>query len=237
MTSPDPDAVAVERLLLRFVAAVVAFLLAAGVGLALTRNEELVDTVATGDGDGGAALERAAVGPLPGATLDAYELSARRRLSEARGRQTAVVSFRRYLTEGDARQVVSNATALLVAAPHGSPRSTGDLRTWAEEERAAAVAEKAELESLIPTVDDPAFATQYRRDVDRLERLLERIDPQGRIVFGAVVEADAVELRLIAKDGAVRLVDVAPADAGEITTFRGIRPEERDVANEPPTRP
>ena len=236
MASPEPDAVAVERLLLRFAAAIVAFLLAAGVGLALTRDEEIVDSVATG-GDGGAALERAAVGPLPGATLDAYERSAGRRLSEARGRQTAVVSFSRYLTEGDARQVVPNATALLVAAPHGSPRLTGDLAAWAEEERAAAEAEKAELESLIPTVDDPAFATQYRRDIDRLERLLERIDPQGRIVFGAVVEEDAAELRLIAKDGAVRLVDVALADAGEITTFRGIRPEERDVANEPPTRP
>ena len=237
MDSADPDSAAVERLLLRFVAAVIAFLLAAGVGFALARDEEIVDAVASGDGDGGAALERAAVGPLPGATLDAYERSARRRLAQARGRHTAVVSFRRYLTEGDARQVVPDATALLVAAPHGNPRVTSELGAWAVEERAAAEAEKAELESLIPTVDDPAFATQYRRDIDRLERLLERIDAQGRIVFGAVVEEDAIELRLIAKDGAVRLVDVASSDAGEITTFRGIRPEERDVANEPPTRP
>jgi hypothetical protein len=235
MASPDPDAASVERLLLRTASALIAFLLAGGIGFALARDEELVDAVATGDG--GAALERAAIGPLPGATLDAYERSARRRLSAAGERHIAVISFRRYLTEGDARQVAPKATALLVAAPHGGPRMVSDLAAWADEERSAAEAEKAELESLIPTVDDPAFATQYRRDIDRLERLLERIDPKGRIVFGAVVEGDAAELRAIAKEEAVRLVDVAAADAGQITTFRGIRPEERDVANEPPTRP
>ena len=235
MASAEPDAAAVERLLLRSAGALVVFLLAAGIGFALARDEQIVETAATGDG--GAALERAAIGPLPGATLDAYERGARRRLSEADGGRTAIVSFRRYLTEGDARTIVPHATALLVAAPHGSPRMVSDVAAWADEERAAAEVEKAELESLIPTVDDPAFATQYRRDIDRLERLLERIDAKGRIVFGAVVEEDAVELRLIAKDEAVRLVDVAAHDAGEVTTFRGIRPEEREVANEPPTRP
>lgn len=235
MDSPEPGAREVERLLLRSVAALVVFLLAAAIGVALTRDEEITGTVSTSDG--GAALERGTIGPLPGATLDAYERSARGRLSATTGRTTAVVNFSRYLTESDARAIVPDATALLVAAPYGAPRVVADVRAWAESERAAAQAEKAELEALIPTVEDPAFATQYRRDIDRLERLLDRIDPAGRIVFAAVVEADAADLRLIAKDEAVRLVDVARDGTGEVKTFRGIRPEESAVANEPPTRP
>lgn len=235
MPSPDPGTHEVERLLLRAVAALVLFLLAAGIGFALARDEEVVDTVTAGDGS--PALEKGIIGPLPGATLDAYERSARRRLSQADGKRSAVVSFRRYLTEAEAREKAPGATALLVAAPSGSPRMVTDVGLWAAEERAAAAEERDELEALIPTVDDPAFATQYRRDIVRLERLLDRIDPGGRIVYGVVVEGDAVELRALAKDGAVRLVDVSRPDAGEITTFRGLRPEETEVANEPPTRP
>ena len=235
MASAEPGVREVERLLLRSVGALVVFLLAAGIGLALSGDDEIVDNVVSGED--GATLEKGAIGPLPGATLEAYERSARRQLSEASGRRGAVVSFVRYLNEDDARELVPGATALLVAAPYGAPRMVDDIATWAEEERAAAEAEKGELEALIPTVEDQAFATQYRRDIARLDRLLERIDPKGRIVFGAVVEADAAELRVIAKDNAVRLVDVARPKAGKVTTFRGLRPEERDVANDPPTRP
>ena len=235
MHSPDPGAHEVERLILRSVGALVVFLLAAAIGVVLTRDEEIASTVATGDG--GAALEKGTIGPLPGATLDAYERSARRALSRATGRRVAVVSFSRYLTENDAREIVPAATALLVAAPHGNPRVVEDVGSWADTEREVAEAEKAELEALIPTVEDPAFATQYRRDIARLERLLDRIDPSERVVFGAVVEDDAVELRRISREGAVRLVDVARPGAGEVNTFRGLRPEERAVANEPPTRP
>lgn len=235
MHSADPGTQEIERLLLRSMGALVIFLLAAAIGVALTRDEEIAATVASGDGR--VALEKGTIGPLPGATLDAYERSARRSLSQATGRRVAVVSFNRYLTETDAREIVPGARALLVAAPNGPPRVVDDVGIWAETERDAAEAEKAELESLIPTVEDPAFATQYRRDIARLERLLDRIDPAGRVVFGAVIEDDAVELRLIAKDGAVRLVDVARPGAGEVNTFRGLRPEERAVANDPPTRP
>ena len=235
MDSPDPGAIEVERLLLRAAAAFVAFLLAAGVGFALSREEDAADTLSK-PGDG-AALEQGTIGPLPGATLEAYERSARRTLAEAEGRLDAVVSFSRYLTEADARAIVPGGSPLLVAAPSGSPRVVTDLAAWATEERAAAEAERGELEALIPTVDDPAFATQYRRDIARLERLRDRIDPGGRIVYGVVVKDDVRELRALAKHRDVRLVDVARPGVGEVTTFRGIRPEETDVANEPPTRP
>lgn len=235
MASPEPSPAAVERLLLRSAGALVIFLLAAGIGLALARDEDSVERI--GVPDGGAALEKGTIGPLPGSTLAAYERSARGALSEATGRRQAVVSFRRYMSESDAREMVPGATALLVAAQSGTPRAVSDVGTWAKEERDSAEAEKAELEALIPTVEDPAFAAQYRRDIARLERLLERLDPAGRIVFGAVVEDEAAELRLIAADDSVRLVDVERTGSGQVTVFRGIRPEEVDVANDPPTRP
>lgn len=235
MASPDPSTADVERLILRSLGALVLFVFATGVGFALARDEQVARNVA-GD-DGGAVLEKGTIGPLPGATLEAYERSARRALSEASGRRQAVVSFRRYVTEGDARASVPGATALLVAAPSGVPRMVTDVAVWAQEERAEALAEKGELEALIPTVEDPAFAAQYRRDIARLERLVDRIDPAGRIVFGAVIEDEVVELRALAKTAGVRLVDVAREDSGEVTSFRGLRPEETEVANDPPTRP
>lgn len=234
MGSPEPAPAEIERLVLRSVAALVLFLLATGIAFALTR-EEAAGPLASTESLG--AIEDGSIGPLPGANLDAYVRSAKRKLASATGRRLAVVSFSRYLTEEEARALAPSARTLLVAAPSGTPRPVVDLEAWAAEERQAAEAERGELESLIPTVEDPAFATQYRRDIARLERLLERIDPAGRIVFGLVVEDDSVDLRMLARNRAVRIVDVASGSAEKITVLRGVRPEETSVANEPPTRP
>ncbi|MFP5327186.1 MAG: hypothetical protein ACLGHT_06875 [Acidimicrobiia bacterium] len=234
MGSPEPAPAEIERLVLRSVAALVLFLLATGTAVALTRDQA-VGPVSSTRSSG--AIEDGSIGPLPGANLEAYIRSARSKLSGATGRRLAVVSFSRYLTEAEARALVPGARTLLVAAPSGAPRSVVDLETWAAEERQAAEDERGELQSPIPTVEDPAFATQYRRDIARLDRLLGAIDPAGSVVFGLVVEADASDLRALARKSSVRLVDVAMSAGDKITVFRGVRPEETKVANEAPTRP
>lgn len=236
MDSAEPAPADVERLVLRALGALVVFMLAAGVAAAASEES---GSAASGGVTGGSdvtGIEEGAIGPLPGAVLGAYARATRREIATATGVSVAVVSFRRYLTETDARALVPGAKSLLVAAPGGPPRTVTDLAAWAEEERAAATAERAEFGALIPTVDDPAFAAQYRREMARLDRLLERLDPRARVVFGAVVEDDVAELRKLARRREVRLVDLPPRAAGTLTRFRGLRPEETEVANEPPTR-
>ncbi len=98
--------------------------------------------------------------------------------------------------------------------------------------------DRDEIRQLLPTVDDPQFKTFYEEEIDRLNKLLDGVEPDGPLVFGLVVEASSPTLRSLGASGQVRLVDVAPTSAiPSDTAFRGLRPEETATANDPPSRP
>lgn len=238
--SPDasiPDERAIERLLLRVVAAVIAVLIA-GAFLALQRGDE----PATGGPGGAGSGTASGIGPLPGAQLASYARDRQEALASADGAHGAVVSFGRYVTAEVARRAVAplRPLAYLVAAPGGSPSTVVDVDAWAKEETAAARAEKAELERLLAsaTVDQPDFVAQYRADIARLDRLIALADPKGEMVFAVALQGRAQELRDVALNPSVRIVDIGgPPPLPPMTHVRGLRPEETVTAQQPPARP
>jgi hypothetical protein len=170
-----------------------------------------------------------------------YALRRHEALEGVKGRVVAVVSFREYRREREARAMPAGTDllGLLVAAPGGVPVVvTDDLRRWAVRERAEAQAELAALAAMLETTRDPAFRAEFEADMDRLRRMPAGLDPRAPVVFGAVLVAHATALRALADQDHVRLVDVVskgvPAD---LTVLAGLRPEETDRAGSPRTRP
>ena len=181
-----------------------------------------------------------AIGPLPGTPLATYVAQRHKALAAASGDRAAAVSFTRFRTEVSAREVLAGVRihALLVSTPGGEAAVVDDsLTEWAAAERAAASAERKELEGMLDT-EDPSFQSQFRADMTRLEALLTRLDPRGEIVFGAVVTASTKRLRALVESPPVRLVDVgAGSKVPPLSRVRGIRPEETIRAGTPPERP
>jgi len=231
-----------RRLVVRAVAALIAFVLAAGLAVVLRDADE-------GDGDDAGVV--AQVGgepvlsggpPLAGTDVPGYVVRRRAVLGEVDGTVVAVVSFDRYVAEDEARLLVDGVRVrgLLVAAPGGSPSVvTGGLDQWADQERATAETERGDLERLAKETDDPAFVAQFQADQARLAALLGRIDPKGPVVFGAVVSGGRAELQAIAGRKGVRLVDPMARRVGddELGRLGGLRPEETAKAGDPPHRP
>jgi hypothetical protein len=228
-----------ERLVLRAVAALVAFVFAAGVAVALTRTEADDSAVDVPTVDAGPLL--IGTGPLPGTSVPEYLARRRAALGRLQGRAVAVVSFDAYRTERDARALVepTEVLGLLVAAPGGAPSvTTQPPATWSTQERTAAEAERAELGRLRQTSEDPEFAAGFDADITRLGALLERLDSTASVVFGAVVVADAGQLRVLAGRSGVRLVDPVSKDVpDDLVVLAGLRPEETERAGTPRTRP
>lgn len=228
-----------RRMVLLALAALVAFVLCAGIALAITRSDE-------GGGDGGAvsaidALAGTGAGPLRGSDLATYMEGRNRALREARGRWVAVVSFRDYVTEGQFKALYGSldVEAMLVATAAGEPEVvTGSLAQWATAARREAEEERRQLESMRSSTDDASFKQQFAADIERLGRLLAALDPQKPVVFGMVVSASAEQLRTLAGKPEVRLVDLVSRDVPErLDRLRGLRPEETVKAGDPHTRP
>jgi hypothetical protein len=181
------------------------------------------------------------VGPPPGADVPTYLGARKEALAQATGDRLAVVSLSTYLTDAKARAVAgsSQVVALLAAAPGGAPAVvTGDLSSWVNSQTADARAERDEIQKLLPTVDDASFKAFYRSEIDRLNKLVSSIKPDGDLIFGLVVRGPSPALQQLGTREDVRLVDVAPtADPGPKPAYRGLRPEETTRANEPNTRP
>ena len=190
---------------------------------------------------GAAQLTSAGVGPAAGEPLPAYLDARRTALASATGNRAAVVSFGKYVSEAQARAAVGKlpVTSLLAAVPGGSPSVvTGSMAQWVDGQLADNRSERDEIKKLIPTVDDPQFKKFYEDEVVRLSKLVDSVKADGPLVFGAVVKGPAADLQAAARAPDVRLVDVAPsADVTPETPVRGIRPEEAERANDPPTRP
>jgi hypothetical protein len=189
----------------------------------------------------GGPLPSTGLGPSPGEPLPAYLEARRAALGSAKGNRAAVVSFGTYVNEAQARAAVGKltVTSLLAAVPGGSPAVvTGGMAPWVEAQLAENRGERDEIRRLIPTVDDPQFKKFYEEEVARLNKLVDDVKADGPLVFGAVVKGTVADLQAVSRGPDIRLVDVAPsADVSPETPVRGIRPEEVERANDPPTRP
>ncbi|HEX2273816.1 MAG TPA: hypothetical protein VHG90_08080 [Acidimicrobiales bacterium] len=181
------------------------------------------------------------IGPFPGEEIAAYSTGRGQALATATGARVAVVSLSRYMTEPEARAAVGRLQVvnLLAAAPGGSPSVVeGTMVDWVNGQVEANRSERDELQRFIPTVDDPQFKAFYEEEVARLTKLIDGVKPDGPHVFAVTVRGPAVELQALARAPDVRLVDVGPsAKLPPGTPLRGLRPEEKDRANDPPTRP
>lgn len=228
----DQEDLNVQRLVVRALAAVIAFLVAGAV-LAVSQSSESDDPV----GDG--LVPEGSVGPLPGTDVVAYVAERMAAVAAADGSRGAVVSLTAYRRDAEARDLAGGLVVegLFVAAPGGEPSLVEDVSEWAEAARQDAVAERAELARILPTVDEPDFARQYEEDIARLDRLVRSIDPRAAVVFALAVRGDAAALRELAADPAVRLVDVSGGSRFSRANLRALRPEETVRAGEPRTRP
>ena len=181
------------------------------------------------------------IGPPAGADVVTYGQKRKDALAAATGDRIAVVSFWSYTTEAKAKALIGTAEVLnlLAAAPGGQPAVvTTTMTAWVSAQTTEARTERDELNKLIPTVTDEKFKADYRARVDELTKLLNRIKPDGDLVFGMVVRAPATALQALATNAAVRIVDVGPSAEPEAKPiYRGLRPEESSKANEPSTRP
>lgn len=186
-------------------------------------------------------LSSADIGPAPGTDLNTYISQREKALDDASGRRLAVVSFDQYVTEGDAKAAADSVsvTRLLAAAPGGPPSVvTGSIGSWVEDQVRVSREDRDELQKMLPTVDDPAFRDYYQAEINNLTVLVDRVKPDGPLIFGLVVRGDAKDLKKLASRPNVRLVDVGEsAKTSSDALYRGLRPEETVRADEPPTRP
>jgi hypothetical protein len=229
--TPDPAAQSAERSFRLAVGGVALFLLGAGVlvaGLAHrhgARSESQVRTVSAG--------------PPTGTPIPAYTTARHAALDIAHGHAVAIVSLRRYATESDARRIVHDVHVdrFLVAAPAGAPDVTADVGRWRDATARQADADAAEIDKLLPTVEDPDFRAQYERDRDAYRVTAAALRRDAPVVFGLVVDGDADAFRRIAAGSDVRVVDLAPDDVAHGGDVTGLRPEETVAAGTPPERP
>ena len=241
----DPDDRSVRRTLLLFATSLI--VVAIGGLVAVTFGRDGGGNRNGGTVEGGSAKSETGgpandpIGPRPGEEIAAYAAARAQILATATGERAAVVSFGRYLTEGEARAAVGQArvTSLLVAAPGGTPADVAEpMPAWVESQVAASRAEREEIRRLLPTVDDPEFADFYRQELTRLTKVIDSIKPDDPLVFAAVVRAPVSALKGLATRPDVRLVDVGTrAEIQPGTMVVGLRPEEKDRANDPPNRP
>lgn len=183
------------------------------------------------------------VGPLAGARVDPYLDERRAALAATEeGQRTAVVSFTEFLAPEEVVEVVGDARVHLAQyrLPERTPRpaelEVGDegLVAAVEGTIASLVAdlrvEEDEVASTLESgVEDEAFRADYEARLDELKGLRNTLSSDPAIVFAVVVTAPVAELREMADDAAVRLVDLAPIETEVAsTTFFGVLPGDRD---------
>lgn len=180
------------------------------------------------------------LGPQPGVDVVGYAQNRRDALAAIRDDRVAVVSLAKYSTEAQAKALAGTQPVALLVAPPGVGPSVvkTDIATWVKTQTDSTRSERDEIAKLLPTVDDPAFKTFYKSEVDRLDKALKNFAPDSAMVFGLVVRAPAPALQALGARPEVRLVDVGDfAEADQNAVYRGLRPEEQTKANEPSLRP
>ena len=183
----------------------------------------------------------ATIGPETGTPVPDHIAARRTALNATEGRRIAVVSLTGYVTVEEVDEIVGPALerrASLVAFPGAEGRLTSDVDEARQIARTEAEGQIAEIESILPTVDDPEFAAFYRGELNRYRRIVDGTD-RPDVVYGAVVVGRAGDLRALASRTAVRLVDVGPPvdELDDDAELHGLRPEETVTAGEPRFRP
>jgi hypothetical protein len=214
----------------------------AGISVVLARS--LDDGDGSGDDPAQAVGGTSGAGPAAGEPVAAYVADRTATLAEADGRRVAAVSLTSYRPETSVTELVEGirgvqVLARLAAVPGGPPEVVTEAwPSWVVAERADLHAERDEIAGLLPTIEDPddPFVAGYTEDLARLDAQLARLDPAGDLVYGVVVRGDADALRRLAERPEVRLVDLID-DRDDLSTVRALRPEERETAGTPPTRP
>jgi hypothetical protein len=231
----DPDA---ERSIRRVLLLLAAALVVVGVGglVAVTLGDR-----SSSSSDSGTVAAPAAVGPAPGADLAPYHADRSAALAAAKGQRLAVVSFDAYRSEAAARSAVGQleVRSLLAAVPGGAPSVVdGTLPAWLDQQMASTRSDRDEIQKLLPTVDDAQFRDFYKGEIDRLTKLIDAVKPDGALVFAVLVRGPATGLQALSRTPGVRLVDVtATSTLDPKASVRGVRPEEKDRADDPPNRP
>lgn len=159
--------------------------------------------------------------------------------------RVAVISLDSYVSEIDARKAVgpTEITGFMVAAPGGTPTLVTDgLAAWSKRQRQADVEQRDAIAALIPTsANDPEYLAFYKKEVARLDRVIGRESATSAVVFAAVVKATPKDLVALVSRPGIRLVDVGPVVNGDplvgSSSWRGLRPEEKNTAGDPMIRP
>lgn len=240
----DPDHAAAVRTV-RLVAAALVLAVVAAVAVWVSGSLEDDDEPVADDPTVLVDAE-AVVGPPEGGAVAGHLAERREALADAEGARVAVVSLVSYRADSAVEDLLDAAGGIevllrLAALPGGAPTAVeGAVSSWVVDARSTLQAERDEIAALLPTIEDPAdpFIAGYTEELAALDAQLAALDPAGELVFGAVVRADAGALRRLAERPEVRLVDVAPDDRlADSSRYRGLRPEELEVAGTPPTRP
>lgn len=217
---------------------------------ATDQRRSVAPTPAATAGDDGPALAGGAVvvGPAQDEELGPYIDARRGALDALPAEETrvAVVSFEEYLTGEEADDLIPDGLSpllVLMRLPDqemepvenevdGSIERGVAQAVAAERERIAR--EEAEFQELLEsgTVEDEDFVAEFREQVERLRAIRNLLDTGAGTVFAVVVEGSAGDLRQLAEDDGVRLVDPAPAETDpETSTFYGLLPDDTDTAS------
>lgn len=194
----------------------------------------------------GLSGESVVVGPAEGTMLADYVQERQDVLAEAPdGQRVAVVSFGEYVTPDRAAELIPDglepvSVQLRVPDDQMEPFTVeveDGIASAAEEaiegERQRIADEEAEFEELLGsgTVEDEDFLEEFRQQLERLKAVRNLLDSGAGTVFAVVVRGSVDDLRQVADEDAVRLVDLAPigVDPGS-STFYGLLPDDDERA-------
>jgi hypothetical protein len=203
-----------------------------------------------GEGHGQSDLETSpAVGPVIGQDLDEYVTERLEVLATAEDdgeNRAAIVSFSSYVTVAEAVTLVPDGfeitlVQIRVPAENEDPVEVvtdgeveADVSAVIKQERDRIADEEDEFRRLLDsgTVTDPDFKELYENEVERLSSTRHLLDSGAATVFAVVVEGSLDELRLLAEQDGIRLVDIAPAgESIDDLRFYGLLPDDSDAAS------
>lgn len=184
-----------------------------------------------------------AVGPAVGTSVDEY-LAARRdalAAAPAGDQRVAVVSFGAFLAPNTVADLLARleVSSLQYQFPERSPRPAqldvdDDMVASTDRVITSTIsdvqAEEDEVRSLLDSgVESAEFEADYEARLDELVALRNTLTQDPRVVFAAVARGSVADLRRLASDPQVRLVDLAPAGTEVAGTgFYGILPTATD---------
>ncbi|WP_052667681.1 hypothetical protein [Nitriliruptor alkaliphilus] len=204
------------------------------------------------DADAVARAPADEVGPPPGADLAAYTEARHEHLAQLPADEVVrgIASFRELVAVGDlpvdeevrVEELHVRLPAELEPRTVPAEGAGAALRALFADGQAELDAAIADLEGLLAEdLGDAEFEREFEAELARLRELRASASDEAPVVFAAVVVASAADLRDLAADPRVRLVDVAgPPEQTRGTRMVGVAPTdlerastEREVAPDP----